>query len=286
MHDEHNTGTAANPALKRRARHPMTVLLETDAVRVSASFRGLKSVILCFTGVGHALGGVDIQGEEFTRVSANADTIYIIDKKRSWGNNLNFAQLTAVIGPHVQGRSIHALGNSMGGFLAVVFSKYFPIETVIAFDPQYSVSDIIVPNEKRWRKYVKNINSFSEISLENCFVPKTQYYILSTDHPTEKEHWGRIKPQENIHKIIFSGQEMGHTIARHLKSKDVLYDVIGACLSHCGPERIFEVSAGRSLEAPSCDDFLHPEPAASIRARAARTAPRQSLERCLIWMSQ
>ena len=48
-----------------------------------------QGVIVSFTGIGHALGG--IQKEEFQKIKSwkNYDSLFVIDEHRSWFNKIN-----------------------------------------------------------------------------------------------------------------------------------------------------------------------------------------------------
>lgn len=57
-------------------------LIDNDHVRVGAAWRDSADVVVCFTGIGHAIGGIDVQGEEFFGASRGASTVFVIDKNR------------------------------------------------------------------------------------------------------------------------------------------------------------------------------------------------------------
>ena len=158
--------------------YKLQTVYEDSLIKISVIENSNDRTILCFTGVGHALGGIDVQSEEFINASTQATTIFIIDKERSFGNNLDFDLIANVIYPYIQGEKLYSLGNSMGGFLAILATKFFDIDVAIAFAPQYSVSKKVFPHEKRWDVYVNNIKFFKFESLDGAFNDKTEYYIL------------------------------------------------------------------------------------------------------------
>jgi len=90
--------------------------------------------VVSFTSIGMKLGSTDIQKFEFQKLGENiGNRIYVIDKKRSWGNNLNYGVICELIGPFY--RKTYSLGNSMGGFLAVILTAFIKIEVCISFVP-------------------------------------------------------------------------------------------------------------------------------------------------------
>ena len=157
----------------------METLLEDDDVKISVLRRDSSRVMLCFAGIGYALGGVAVQNAEFKRVSRFGTAIYVIDKKRSWGNNLDFAGLAEIVHRVAPGAPVDTIGNSMGAFLAILATKFVPTRTCIAFVPQYSVHPDIVVREVRWRHYLKDIVSWRYRDLSDAFQPETEYYLFA-----------------------------------------------------------------------------------------------------------
>lgn len=207
----------------------MLVLVDDSHVRVSVVPSDSAQVTLCFTGVGHAMGGVDVQGEEFTRASSSSTAIFVIDKQRTWGNSLDFPAIVAAVAPYIDGKEINALGNSMGGFLAILASRFVDLASVVAFVPQFSVSKAIVPSEHRWDQYVDKISSWRYESLAGCFLQRTSYYILAGYNAVEAKQLDLFPSAPNIHKIYFRGGRFNHNVAQELKAAGLLYPVIGDC---------------------------------------------------------
>lgn len=209
----------------------MKTILDNTAIKVSIVERNSDQAVLCFMGVGHAMGGLDVQSEEFYKISKNATTIFITDKERSWGNNLNFEELKRITAPYIKDRTIYALGNSMGGFLAILASRYFKFSSVVSFVPQFSVSKKIIPSENRWDKYVNRIDNWRFESLQGAFSKKTKYYILSGVNKKELKHLELFPTQDNVNMIIFNDPKFSHRVAKVLKTQGVLYEVIRDCFS-------------------------------------------------------
>jgi hypothetical protein len=216
-----------------------TELLHEDAnVRLTVARTESEHLTLCFTGVGHAMGGVDVQDEEFHRASSSATAVYVIDKHRSWGNRLDFPDIARRLSPLAEGRTVCALGNSMGGFLAILMSRFMPLKSVVAIVPQYSVSKAVVPSENRWDRYVDQIREWRYESLEGSFVPGTHYYVLAGYTPLEARQLDLFPSAPNIHKIYFQGPRFEHNVALELKAAGLLYPVIADCFNGSTAEEI------------------------------------------------
>jgi hypothetical protein len=227
--------TAARARIRAKATtaawRPSITLLDNDELKVSALKRESNYVTLCFTGIGHAFGGVDVQSEEFIRSSELATSLFIVDKQRSWGNNIDFMQIADLVSSHGNEKIINAIGNSMGGFLAILATKFVPITNCVAIVPQFSVHKSVFPNENRWDDYVDNIANWRHIDLSDAFNDTTNYYILAGLGGADDRHIERMPRKPNVRKILFKGFRFEHEVARALKADGKLYDVINDCFS-------------------------------------------------------
>ncbi len=206
------------------------ILIDTDELLVSVIPRDSESTTLCFTGIGHAIGGVDIQSYEFIKSSQNSTTIFVVDRKRSWGNNIDFDLLIKRITPYTEGKIVNSIGNSMGAFLAILATKFISISSCIAFVPQFSVNRSIVPNENRFDQYVNDISNWKFISLADAFNNNTAYYVFfGKDNGLEDKHRALIPIQKNISMFVFKDAEWSHNVAQNLKEVQLLYPVIKSC---------------------------------------------------------
>lgn len=183
-----------------------------------------KRCIVSFTGIGHSLGGVDLQAPEFVHANKFASVFFVIDKNRTWGNRLNIEELSKLIVEKSEGQEITCIGNSMGGFLAVLFSKHLGAASVISIAPQWSVDKRVVPGEKRWKKYRKKIAHFVHADLAGSFDEVTRYLIIFGTGPKEDLHAQFFDKTSRCKMLRFA--DAGHDVASFLKGESVLYDVI------------------------------------------------------------
>lgn len=206
------------------------IIFDNDDLQISILYRDSQYVNFCFSGVGHGIGGIELQTLEFRNATKNATAIFIIDKNRSWGNNIDFELIYKVTSKYTQDKILNTLGNSMGGFLSILATKYLPVQTCIAFVPQYSVNKNVVPFEYRWKKYVSKIKKWKYESLEGFFNRKSLYYIFfGADGGIEDQQRNLFPKQENVHLIIFNNPDFAHKVAGSLKALGELYPVIEAC---------------------------------------------------------
>jgi hypothetical protein len=218
----------------------MKTVVDNKFLRVLVSETDSNYATLCFTGVGHAFGGIDVQTEEFRRSSQRSTSIYVIDKQRSWGNYIDFLELFRLIRPFLRGKTINALGNSMGGYIAILASQFIEMSVVVTFVPQYSVSKQIIPDEFRWDRYVNEIREWKYLSLQDSFNPGTRYYIIAGAGGDDDRHLKLFPKSSNIQRIFFTESKFDHDVAKILKEDEVLYDLIYDCFSGAAAQDISE----------------------------------------------
>lgn len=203
------------------------IILDDDHLRVSCNNNDGPFCVVSFTGIGHGLNGIDLQTREFTALSPELGPNYfVIDKTRSWGNAIDLEAVCKVIRDRHHDKRIITLGNSMGGFLAILASQYIGAERCISFSPQYSVSPKVVPFEKRWKKYSDKIDTFKFESLSHAFCDETEYFIFFGNRKSELRHMNLFPDRRNVRKIL-AGRD--HNLARELKQSGLLYPLISEC---------------------------------------------------------
>lgn len=193
------------------------------------------------------MGGIDVQKAEFFGAGRSFDNVvFITDKKRSWGNSIDFNELASLVSPFCDGASTYAIGNSMGGFLAIVMSSYVRIDCVVAFVPQFSVCPQIVPWETRWTEYRSQIIDYHIQDVAASFVSGTRYVLFSGGRGLDRRQARHFPVSENIHHFIFPKIE--HSVAIDLKEMNILDRVIGASFAGTLDMQALSDSSGIEFE--------------------------------------
>ena len=206
------------------------ILYENPTLKLSYIPSQTENAVLCFTGIGHSLGGIDVQQSEFAGTGQQLGTpVFVTDKTRSWGNRIDFVELQERLQPLIAGKTLFALGNSMGAFLAIAASTVLPIQRVFAFAPQFSVDPSIVPDEARWTKYRDTIKEFRISSLAGRFRDDCQYDIFVGDAEVEVMHWRNFPMTENIRCFIIPNTH--HDVAKEMKARNHLRTIISDCIN-------------------------------------------------------
>ena len=126
--------------------------------------------------------------------------------------------------PFTETSQTYAIGNSMGGFLAIVMSRFLPIETVIAFAPQFSVDPNVVPWEDRWKVYRDAIEAYHIRDAGSYFVSGTTYFLLSGGRGADLQQARLYPVQSNVNHFLFP--ELHHKVAAALKAAGKLNMVV------------------------------------------------------------
>lgn len=230
----------------RASEHNRQVVYEDNNLMIQVQDRESTGNIclVSFTGVGHGLGGIDLQTPEFTRSGLNGPKIFVIDKQRSWGNDVSLETIEEVTGAYSVGRQVITLGNSMGGFLAILLSGPLEADHCLAFTPQWSIDPRIVPEEKRWMSYRRKIETIRYPDLSKSFETACRYTCLFGDSRDEEIHSSRFPSGlENLEVYKFKNAE--HDLAAYLKERGCLYPLIEGVLAGLPPSRLF---ASRNMD--------------------------------------
>ena len=183
--------------------------------QIKSLYTGSKHTVISFSGAGNTLQGTNL---EFYNLKNNGyNVIWVLDPTVSWFNNINPADIIK----HIKTENVYAVGNSMGAYNATIFSLFYNVKKVLGFAPQYSVDPTIVPWEKRWHRYTKDIKKFKHPHLK--FVPWTDYTFIFGHKGYETKHMDLIPNNSNINKLVTYG---AHDVATKFKESDNLYNII------------------------------------------------------------
>ncbi len=188
-----------------------------------------KGLVVSFSGVGSKRH--QEPPLEFYKIAGNGGknhVLFITDINRSWLNTPKMAaKIVKVIEQYakrINADSVTAIGNSMGGTMALHLSKKTRFDHVIALVPQYSVDPKLVPEETRWMFFRKQIKRYIFRSLDTLPDNGTLYFIVHGDTADEKVHFKHFPTGPMIAHFILPG--MDHNLARTLHNKGMLKSLI------------------------------------------------------------
>lgn len=208
----------------------LITLQNDDACAVFLDDQPGDTCLVSFTGIGHGTGGLDVQRPEFAKAGVSGPRFFIIDKTRSWGNALALEQLAFHVIKRAEGRRVFTLGNSMGGFLAILASKPLGATRCLAFSPQWSVDPACMPLERRWMAYRRTIRHFRYPDLSKAFSSDCSYDVVFGGDVFEAMHAERF-PADYQNVAIYQLGNSGHEVAASLKAAGLLHNVVTASLN-------------------------------------------------------
>ena len=182
---------------------------------INQYYTGKKKNVLSFSSIGS--GTRHIQNEEFFNLTKKYNVFFIRDVTRSWFNNID----VKLIKKNITKKYCYAIGHSMGGFNAIIFSTLYNIKRVIAFSPQFSIHPNIT-RDTTFRNHALRIKNWKYPKLE--FSKNTDYLLIFGDDVKEKYHASLMPKQENI-KILYI-KNCNHNTAGKLKKQKKLYKII------------------------------------------------------------
>jgi hypothetical protein len=206
----------------------MQLLYEDDSVIIMADIDNESpNAILSFSSI---FGVLKKERPEFVgilnQIDYPATKIFIMDKRISWGNAINWKTVKEKIGFLLEDKTnISSLGVSMGAFLAIYVSTLFDIKRVLAFKPQYSVDNKLFVDP---RILIDPNISITIPSLDGCFNNDTNYFIFESTNEEDMAHFKYIPNKENVYKYIIWGTE---TMTPMRKISNELPDIIYSALT-------------------------------------------------------
>lgn len=214
----------------------MLIALDQDDLRITYMTGTCATAVIAFTGIGHALGA--IQTEEFkSSISKSAahgnrpSTVYVVDRHRRWFNHGLTARIQDIVGSilvTVEANRAVTLGNSMGGFGALVFAgRISNCIRAIAFCPQSSVRRDIVRCENRWNDYVSKITQWElEDAIEEVGSEIDYHLFYGTGDQLDLMHARRFSELELPNVAVHLISQCGHDVAATLKARGMLQPLL------------------------------------------------------------
>jgi len=217
----------------------MIILHDDDKLRVFYDPGEGNNTLVSFSGIDFDTFGFGdynpdaIDRPDFVKITEGlvGDRFWVIDKLRSWGSLIDWDFVHNLISPYLHGKRVIALGNCMGGTNAIKFAYHTDVDRVIAFTPHWSIHpDIITQDifDRRTNGFRARAVASGCRSLEGMFRPMTTHIHFWAPSEIDVPHMIAYPTLPNIKKIFFPTSP--HSIARLLKSKDVLYDILDQCI--------------------------------------------------------
>jgi pimeloyl-ACP methyl ester carboxylesterase len=218
----------------------MELLLNDETCRIVHEPGDNGRAIVSFAGIGYALGGIQVEEFRKSLDGASFDIYYVIDKERRWYNGC-YDAVVATINRSLAARRVEAtvtLGNSMGGFGAVLFASALNrCRRAIAFSPQSSVSPAVVPFEDRWREWTRHIAHWLVPDAIPQMKAEIEYLLFfGAADPRDQRHADRFAAGAG-QTLLCRIDDSGHGVAAEIKRRGLLIPLLDALLSPAPIER-------------------------------------------------
>lgn len=210
----------------------MNIQYEDEDIKIQYEIGDCPKAVVAFGGVSYGLGGIEIT--EFSKSLSNiknygksCSIAYIIDKKRQWYNGYIKDKIVDNVNYLInkfEASDTVTLGNSMGGFGAIVFAQFFAeCRKAIAFCPQSTINKNIAPFENRWEVYTSAIESWVFPDATKEISNNVVYNLYFGDEDkNDKNHQNRFEELSMSNIIIHSIKGCGHNVAAYLKEQNLL----------------------------------------------------------------
>lgn len=140
------------------------------------------TLVLAFTGIGKGMGSIPPDEFVGTAIGREQNSVaFIVDKRRGWYSHKDMiericTEVTAIAAESGTQRMV-SIGNSMGGYGAILLTKWLPIDIAVALSPQVSMRGDVI-NEHRWEKHRKNLGPNLAHSLVDAIGKTCRYYAV------------------------------------------------------------------------------------------------------------
>lgn len=220
-------------ARRSRQHRELQTVYEDDDLKVAEAEKavaGLDAVVV-FTGVGHRAGAIQLDEFVGTATTHGRTAIFVTDKQRSWFNAPGlYDKLVSEVKPRLSGSPRTLLvGNSMGATGALLFAAPLGAQSALAFGPQCSVSQRVIPRERRWRHFVDKIGQFTYEDMNDYLAAGIRYYVLHGTAGRDRIQSEAFRPRAELHRFAFP--EERHNLTRMLKNANLLAPLFEAAIA-------------------------------------------------------
>ena len=218
---------------------------------------GSTTLLITFAGISGALGLYPFEFFKITK-GFNVDKIFIRDLNQSWyhkglTNSTKDIKGTAsylkkIIKKHKY-KKVVCLGNSMGGYAAMVIGHLIKADTILSFSPQTFLDNKnrLKYNDNRWQEQIDNLPTNLDkkyLDIYKLYAKKqnknsTIKIFYSSDERIDVEHVKRLEDFDSVE--LFSYEDGGHQLVQHLRANGELYRVLRNNLTPFSEDRIISI---------------------------------------------
>jgi len=213
----------------------MIILADNDFVKIMYSSGKGNTTLISFSSINFLAMSrgetriSNLMAPEFVNSSPEVgDRFWILDKKRSWGNLIDWSWVVGTLKSYLENKQVVCVGTCFGGHNAIKFSYYADVHRVFAFTPHWSIHPEVITQSifdagtSSVRKAA--IEKMQHKSLSGMFKSTTEYLFFWTPDLLDIPHMLLFPDLPNIKKIFFPS--WAHGIPANLLRHKILYQVI------------------------------------------------------------
>jgi len=204
-------------------------LFDSDAISAHYLAGRSTTLVLTFGGVGRDpllppevefIGSASNHGENHV--------LAINDLRRTWYSQpqviADIERAVDLTMQKVKPRRVVTVGNSMGGYGAILFAAKFGFNATLAIAPQFSMNDFVVP-ERRWSEYRENFGAMLAESIGAALMNSSATTLmLHGVMGRDIRHIELFTMRPRLHHGLVGGESHGVGIV--MKARGVLAPVI------------------------------------------------------------
>ncbi|WP_116127897.1 alpha/beta hydrolase [Lewinella sp. IMCC34183] len=218
-------------------------LEKTDTGRL-ASFEGRNNLLVSFGGIQQGLGMPVF--EFFNSISdIPCDKIYLRDFHQAWYQKGVDAELdhvdqvTTYLRDTIREKNydnVCFLGNSMGGYAAILFGTLLNVDTVISFAPQTFIGRFrrLLTFDRRWSGQLSDVYAYDrkrpeyfdlkeQLAAAAPYATRINLYY-SPQHRLDRKHAERLRESANV--TLHPVDEGGHAVVKVIRDRGELKSLI------------------------------------------------------------
>lgn len=214
---------------------PLISLVDDGRLGISFLPGSTEELVVAFTGIGHQMGG--LQAKEFMGTAsrdATNNVLFVVDRERSWFSSYGLvdriAKVVLRMMQDVGAAQVSTIGNSMGGYGAVLFSGVVPVRTAVAFVPQFSLDPEVV-DDPRWPEFRPFLVRENHRPLSSALNDHTTYFVIyGARDAMDAQHRAKFSGGANLHICTVHGA--GHNVVERVKAVGLLGQMVGDMFDH------------------------------------------------------